>query len=225
MDVYKQKQEAVSLTQAIFTKVRNDILNNQYRAGEKLKESEISKELCVSRTPVREALQQLAMKGYVSRIPNRGIEVNEITEQDMRDVINLLVVIEPIAIQWAVERISEEDIEELDELCNLMEFFCFKGNTEKVFELDTKFHEIIYKSIHNRYFEHTLMHFHLLLKTQRKSMIEREWHVNEILYEHRLILGAFIEKDIENAIQHSVNHNKALQEILIKNSNDGRIRC
>ena len=58
-----------------FTVLRDKILNEEYTQGQKLNEVALSKELNISRTPIREALKQLELEGLVKSIPNKGVYV------------------------------------------------------------------------------------------------------------------------------------------------------
>lgn len=75
--------EQYSLRGRVFHKLREDILTGKYQEKEELKEAAISKDLGVSRTPVREALRQLELEGLVRIVPNKGAYVNGITSQDI----------------------------------------------------------------------------------------------------------------------------------------------
>ena len=75
-----------SLRGRVFNKLREDILAGNYEENCELKEAAISKELGVSRTPVREALRQLELEGLVSIIPNKGAYVKGITAKDIYDI-------------------------------------------------------------------------------------------------------------------------------------------
>lgn len=127
MDLLDQKKENKSLTTIIFEKVREDILNDVYSDGEKIVEAKLADELGVSRTPVREALKQLELDGLVESIPNRGVIVKGITEQDIADIYTIRIAIEGIAANWSVRRISEEEVASLKEVYELMEFYTARG--------------------------------------------------------------------------------------------------
>ena len=75
--------ENTSLRSRVFHQIRNDILNGKYQKGDELTESALGKALGVSRTPVREALRQLALEGLVENVPNRGTFVTGISSQDV----------------------------------------------------------------------------------------------------------------------------------------------
>lgn len=206
MDLFDQKKENKSLTSLIFDKLRDDILNDVYLTGEKIVEAKLADELGVSRTPVREALKQLELDGLVDNIPNRGVVVKGISIQDIHDIYTIRVAIEGIAARWAVERMNDNVIGDLSEIYELMEFYTFKNDTDKIFELNTKFHETIYIATQSRYLEQVLRDFQLFIKTTRSRSLKCDGRSQQALIEHKAILEGFIEKDAEKAYLATVNH-------------------
>lgn len=206
MDLFDQKKENKSLTSIIFEKIREDILNDQYKHGEKIVEAKLAEELGVSRTPVREALKQLELDGLVENIPNRGVIVKGISDQDIYDIFTIRMAIEGIAAQWAVERMSEEELAQLKEVCELMEFYTLKADVSKIFELNTKFHEIIYMATKSRYLEHVLRDFQLFIKSTRNKSLRTEGRMATALIEHKKILEAFLDRDAETAVAMLTEH-------------------
>lgn len=206
MDLFDQKKENKSLTSIIFEKIREDILNDQYKHGEKIVEAKLAEELGVSRTPVREALKQLELDGLVENIPNRGVIVKGISQQDIYDIFTIRMAIEGIAAQWAVERMSDDEINQLKEVFELMEFYTLKGDVTKIFELNTKFHEIIYMATKSRYLEHVLRDFQLFIKSTRNKSLRSEGRMHTALDEHKSILTAFLNKDAETAVSMLTKH-------------------
>lgn len=206
MDLFDQKKENKSLTSIIFEKIREDILNDQYKHGEKIVEAKLAEELGVSRTPVREALKQLELDGLVENIPNRGVIVKGISDQDIYDIFTIRMAIEGIAAQWAVERMSEEELAQLKEVCELMEFYTLKSDVSKIFELNTKFHEIIYMATKSRYLEHVLRDFQLFIKSTRNKSLRTEGRMDTALIEHKKILDAFLDRDAETAVAMLTEH-------------------
>ncbi|HOA79529.1 MAG TPA: GntR family transcriptional regulator, partial [Defluviitaleaceae bacterium] len=120
-DLTKEVSDKYSLQGRVFHKIREDILNGKYKSGDSIKEVVVSKELGVSRTPVREALKQLELEGLVISIPNKGTVVAGITEQDIIDIYAIRSLIEGLAARWAAIRISEEQLKQLEEIINDIE--------------------------------------------------------------------------------------------------------
>lgn len=209
----------LSLTSKIFNIIRDDILNGKYSEGEKLVEAKLAEELGVSRTPVREALKQLELDGMVENIPNRGVIVKGITKQDIQDIFTIRTAIEGIAAAWAVERITEEELQDLKEAYELMEFYAFKKDIEKFAEFNTKFHETIYKATKSRYLEQVLKDFQYYMKQSRKKSLQIEGRMEDALREHKEILDAFLERNkekAEKALTMHVNNSKKNAEQLGK---------
>lgn len=211
MDLFDQKKENKSLTSIIFDRIREDILNDQYATGSKIIEAKLADELGVSRTPVREALKQLELDGLVENIPNRGVVVKGISKQDISDIYTIRQAIEGIAATWCVERITDQEVQELKEIFDLMEFYTFKKDVEKISELNTRFHEVIYHSTKSRYLEHVLKDFQIFIKSTRNKSLKSEGRLDEALEEHRRIIEAIMAKDVEAAktsIAHHVDKSK-----------------
>lgn len=210
-----------SLTNLIFEKVRDDILNDVYTLGDKLVESKLADELGVSRTPVREALKQLELDGLVESIPNRGVIVKGLSDQDIYDIYSVRISIESIAAELAVERMTPEDLKELADICDLMEFFTMKNDSDKIFELNTQFHEKIYSCTKSRYLEHILKDFQIFIKSTRLESLKTKGRLEIALSEHKAILEAFKNHDKEAAkraiSKHIVSAQKNVYELLNSN--------
>ncbi|QEK10907.1 GntR family transcriptional regulator [Crassaminicella thermophila] len=222
-DILKEDSTGLSLTAKIFNILREDILNGKYAEGEKLGEAKLAEELGVSRTPVREALKQLELDGIVENKPNRGVIVLGISKQDIEDIYTIRAAIEGIAARWAVERITEEELNELKETYELMEFYTFKNDVEKFAELNTKFHETIYKATKSRYLEQVLKDFQYYMKKTRRKSLQVEGRIKESLEEHKVILDAFFKKDAEaaqNALTIHVENSRKNVEQNVKNQNN-----
>lgn len=125
-----------SLRGRVFHRIREDILSGKYKEHEELKEVAIGEELGVSRTPVREAFRQLELEGLIQMIPNKGAYVTGITTQDVRDIYMIRSYMEGLCARWAAEKISKEQLAEMEENIFLSEFHASKGHLEQMAELD-----------------------------------------------------------------------------------------
>lgn len=217
MDLLDRKKENRSLTTIIFEHIREDILNLRYEIGEKLVEAKLAEEIGVSRTPVREALKQLELDGLVENLPNRGVIVKGISQQDIEDIYTIRIEIEGIAAKWAVERMSADDLDELKEIYELMEFYTAKNDPDRIFDLNTRFHETIYKTTKSRYLEYVLKDFQIFLRRTRMASLKTDGRLMVALEEHRQILQAFIDNDSHMAYEKIVEHIRMSRNNVLKN--------
>jgi DNA-binding GntR family transcriptional regulator len=193
--------------------LRNDIVNGLYPKGYKLNEIKIAKEMDISRTPVREALKQLELEGLIDSIPNRGAVVVGISDQDVKDLCAMRQSIEDVAIRFAIDRMSTDDVEKLEDIYDLMAFYTKKADVDKVFDLNTSFHETIYQTLNSPQLESLLKHFQDLLSISRYQSLNREGRIQATLDEHGRILDAIKSGNAELAATEVTNHHSKLEYI------------
>ena len=192
MDHYaggKEEIDRYSLRGRVFNKIREDILAGNYGEKDELREAVISKELGVSRTPVREALRQLELEGLVSIIPNKGAYVNGITSKDIYDIYVIRSYLEGLCAKWACKHITKEQIE----------FHIQKEHWEQIYELDNRFHLNLYKACGSKILEHILSDYHHYVERVRKNTLSSKERARTASAEHKAILEAVINKDEELA--------------------------
>jgi len=194
-------------------------LYGTYSENEELKEATIGAECGVSRTPVREALRQLELEGLVYIVPNKGAYVTGISDKDTRDIYVIRSYLEGLAARWACERISEEEIEGLEEIVYLSEFHAKKKHYDQLVELDNKFHESIYHASGSKILEHELTTFHQYLERIRKESLKREERALQSNEEHRAILEAVRQRNGDLA--EKLAHKHIIQTIENMNKNRG----
>jgi len=190
----------------LFSQLRKDILQGKFAQGYKLIEQQICSEYNVSRTPVREAFKQLEMEGLIETIPNRGAFVIGFTKQDIRDMFELRKAYEIQAVKWAIERISEDEFNALEETFEFMEFYTSKKDIEKMLNINTSFHQLIYKASHNKMLQHILSSYQLYIKYTRGNVVFGEDYLPSLLAEHRKIFEAFQESDVEKGVKATEEH-------------------
>jgi len=202
LDKYNLQSEVndkYSLRGRVFHKIREDILNGRYSQNEAMKELQISKELGVSRTPVREALRQLELEGLVTIIPNKGAVVSGISAKDISDIYAIRSLIEGLSAQWAAQNITNEQLDELEEIVYLSEFHLSKGHIDQLYELDNKFHEMLYEASGSKVLRHVLSDFHHYVQRIRKSSLSAQDRARKSIGEHKAILDALRKGNSEEA--------------------------
>ncbi|MCE3267132.1 MAG: transcriptional regulator, GntR family [Solirubrobacterales bacterium] len=112
-DSQDQALRIVSIADRVYEQLRDRITHGELEAGSRLHQANISSELGVSRTPVREALARLAADGLVELLPNRGARVADVSLADMRTSYEARLGVEPLAARFAAERREPEDLERI----------------------------------------------------------------------------------------------------------------
>lgn len=204
----KDGRDKYSLRGRVFQSIREDILSGRYEQNTELKEAAIGAELGVSRTPVREALRQLELEGLVTIIPNRGAYVNMITAKDVQDIYVIRSMLEGLCARWATRSITEEQLDSMEETLCLSEYHTSKKNYEKLYELDSLFHEQLYEAGGSRILNHILSDFHDYVKMVRKVTISASGRSVTSTEEHRAIFEAIKEKDPDKAEELAKEHVK-----------------
>ncbi len=191
----KEFTSGFSLTDEISDVLRERILKGEYGIGEKIKENQISAELRVSRTPIRDAFKQLESEGLIDYIPNRGCFAKGFTKQDVEDIYTVREALEKIAVRWSVERINDKEVKDLEEQCELMELYTKRLDSQKVLELNTYFHDVIYNSSRSRFLAQVLRSYKEYLDKTRKSVFYEQEFLEAIQREHSEIFEAIKARD------------------------------
>ncbi len=210
----------LSLEERVFAELEESILSGEIEAGTRLKEQELSLRLGVSRTPVRGALQRLADEGLLEIMANRSAVVRGMSTEDLEDTYRIRMRLEGLASRMATLRMSGEDKEELKQSVELAEFYIQKKDAEHLKELDTAFHNIIYRASGNRLLCKILSDLHRNIKAYRKRSLSDEERVAKSVFEHREILTAIINGDAEEADRLTSLHIERAMENLMKNVNN-----
>src|SRR5699024_11058477 len=133
----------------VFNTLRRAILRGELKPGERLMEIQLANKLGVSRTPIREAIRKLELEGLVLMIPRKGAEVAKISEKSLRDVLEVRCSLEELAIELACQRMSDEEIEELQKAQDDFRSAVESGNVMRIAEADEAYHDVIFKGTGN----------------------------------------------------------------------------
>jgi DNA-binding GntR family transcriptional regulator len=135
---------------SVYQLIREDIIEGRLKPNERLVAADLARRHGTSTNPVREALQLLRGEGFVTFALNRGARVRPIDQDFVRDIYEIGVLIEPALTRWFVGMATEEDIDELELLQDLIEENDF-ADPLRHSELDTAFHTVMYRRHYNRH--------------------------------------------------------------------------
>ena len=188
-----------SLEEKVYFVLEEEIISGKYQRGDALTEMSLCKKLGVSRTPVRAALQRLCKEGLIEISPNRGAIVIGVTEDDLGDAYRIRMRLEGLASALATERITDKEKSELKETLELSEFYLKKGDAEKLKELDTIFHKIIYNASGSRLLCKILSDLHSNIRSYRKLSLNVPGRLENSVDEHVEIYNAIVNGAQEEA--------------------------
>jgi DNA-binding GntR family transcriptional regulator len=196
MEIIDSEKNGQPLSAGLYQEIQKDILSGEIESGSKLTEAAVCKRYGVSRTPVREAFRQLEADGLIENIPNRGAFVTGLTKRDISDLFDLRTLFEMQAVEWAIRRMDDEDIDVLREIVEFMEFYTLKDDVEKVLSFNTKFHNTIYSGTKDRMIQRTLSTYQIYIKHSAPSKSFSPDYLKTILDEHKAIFAAFETRNV-----------------------------
>ena len=198
-DISLNTNEYLPLREVVFNTLREAILTGELEPGEHLMEVKLANKLGVSRTPIREAIRKLELEGLVHIIPNKGAFVEGVTLQDIKDIYEIRTLLEGLCARWAAERITQEQLEELEEIVFLSDFHYSKENWDQILELDNRFHEMVYEACASKELTRVLRDYHHYLQRIRRITLEEKARAHASINEHRAIAEALKARDARTA--------------------------
>ena len=144
------------LHEKVSARLRQAILDGEFKPGEWIRQKNVADELGVSQIPVREALKELVAEGYVEHIPYRGVRVVKYTVEDVADIYAQRACLESRAAREAARKITPEELLELDEMLTFMEEHEAPEHIKVYREYNRTFHETIYRLSQREYLVRTL---------------------------------------------------------------------
>jgi DNA-binding GntR family transcriptional regulator len=194
------------LRDIVFETLREAIIAGQLRPGERLMEVQIAEELGVSRTPVREAIRKLELEGFVIMVPRKGAYVSDMSIKDVTDVFEIRRALEGLAAELAAERMTEDELEELERLLVRTAETTTKLDVSSTVDMDTGFHQVIYEASRNEKLSDMLYHLREQIQRFRTQSLSRPGRLRRVLVEHQEIVDALQQRDAELARQLAEQH-------------------
>lgn len=189
-----------SLALKAYTEIRQKILSSQIAPKTRLKEEFWAKKLSVSRMAIRETLTRLLGEQLVTLGPKGGYFVSSLTPADIAEIRELREILELGALRLAREKISREQIGQLEKICDDFTSMVRRGYFAGACEADLKFHETLLECAGNKRLYHTYINSHIPLFHQqltKNSQFENDYELTD--KEHRAIVKALKEKNAATA--------------------------
>ena len=198
--------EYLPLRDVVFNTLRQAILRGELKPGERLMEIQLANKLGVSRTPIREAIRKLELEGLVLMIPRKGAEVAEITEKSLRDVLEVRRALEELAVQLACEKITKEEICELERVAKEFQQVVNSSDITEIAEVDVCFHDIIYTATDNQKLIQLLNNLREQMYRYRVEYLKRDGVFPQLIAEHEAIIRHIENNEKEKATEVMCRH-------------------
>ena len=200
--------EYLPLRDVVFNTLRRAILRGELKPGERLMEIQLANKLGVSRTPIREAIRKLELEGLVLMIPRKGAEVAEITEKNLRDVLEVRCALEELAVQLACDRIDRERVRELHAAAAHFRDILGSDDITQIAAADEAFHDVIFKATGNDRLIQLLNNLREQMYRYRIEYLKKKECYPQLLKEHATIMKAIEEHDKDKATRITGQHIK-----------------
>ncbi len=190
------------LREQIVDQLRNEVVSGRLVAGERLSEASLVKRFNVSRTPIREALQQLTHEGLLYARPNCGVSVADEPCDALRElVIPIRRTIETFALQAFFDQLEEEDFRQWEEILLRMESACRRRDYPAIAEQDLAFHRSIIRRVAMPELEAIWSAIVVRVRSHFRETQRDYADPMEILAEHTRIMEVFRSGDLEASIE------------------------
>lgn len=194
--------EHLGLKDTAYDIIKQKLLTGEIRPGSRVREDLLAEELSMSRTPVREAINQLSGIGFVEIIPRKGIFAVTYSLEELKDLIHVREQLSILSVRQCCERMNAKQIESVEKILVEYETACIKDEPVQRGLLDGQFHKALARYSRNK----TLYQY--LSEVEDKAIYARnmqnyDYYRNgmEPLHEHEKILKYIKEKNVEDAVE------------------------
>jgi DNA-binding GntR family transcriptional regulator len=210
--------DGASLADQAYFAIRGLIVSLELAPGAAIREPELTAQLGIGRTPIREALRRLALERLVEVYPRRGMFVTTVDVRDLARLCEVRAVLEPEAARLAAERATKPDLEELNALIEEL-LDPRRRDDRALIDLDERIHRTIYRTSHNQLLEETLEWYYTHALRIWMLALEETGELQAAVLEHRSLLEAVALGKGEVAAQimrdHVDHFEEAMRRVLL----------
>jgi DNA-binding GntR family transcriptional regulator len=181
------------------------IMSGRLKPGERVVESSLARQLGVSQAPVREAIRDLVLLGFLETEPYKGTSVRSFTAEGLREVYTVRAALESLAARLAASRLTDDDIKTLHRILDDMIATGKNRETEQMVRLDNEFHGTVIRISGNKLLDQlwqTLQFGYWTIVTTRLS----SYNLEELAARHGELLEAIATRDPDKASRAMQRH-------------------
>ncbi len=209
-----EQADPPTLADQAYAVIQQAILDESYQPGDHLSVPAISKDLGISRSPVREAILRLEQEGLVQTIPRRGAVVVGVTFIELQRLYEVREVLEGLAARLAAERATDAQIAELQRKCVEHRKAIDAGDVPAHMAVDLAFHELMFEAASNHYVAEMRRELQNQIRLGLTSTAAVPGNPPKALEEHERILEAIVARDPAGAEDAARTHVQRIIETL-----------
>ena len=199
-------QKSPSLVQKVREQLEDDIVEGRLRPGVQLYVDEIAAQFEVSRTPVREALQQLEASGLVEVLPKRGTYVSSLSVSSLIEMFEVMAELEAMCARLAARRADTAMQTDLALAMQECEHQAQAGKPNDYYHANEAFHQLVYQASGNQYLSQQTLGLKNRLKPYRRMQLQVRDRLAQSVAEHRALVHAIQHGDAEAAASAARDH-------------------
>lgn len=200
-----EKKQGETAREYAYRTLKYNIVSLELKPGSMVSETELATEMGLSRTPVREALIELAKCGIVEIFPQKGSYVSMIDREQVDESRFIRLVLEKAVVELICDRDEEVSLEALRHNVKLQEFYLEEGNDEEIWNLDNEFHRLLFEICHKmrayELMQGMVAHFDRVRNLRISTVRDVK-----VVEDHRKLYEAMVERDKKNAIDILTKH-------------------
>ena len=216
--IHKKK----SLRQEVYESLRKSILHGKMKPGQHLVEEQLAGHAGISRTPVREAFHKLEKDDLVTRLPKGGYAVKKFTKEDVEEIFGIRSALESYAAYLATLHMAPEKIAMLESKLKESEDALEKGENDKAVQLNTEFHDLLYKSCKSKKLVEMINTFRDYFYRYRSALLHMQDGMSQSTKDHRQMLEAMKKKNPRLAERLVRRHLARGKELILREIDEGR---
>lgn len=188
----------------VLSTLRSAILGGSLAGGTRLVQTELAAELEVSTTPVREALRDLATEGLVYFDPHRGAVVRSLDINEVREIYELRITLEPLMVRRTIERSTDEQLDRAEQLARRMRD---ETNPSVWVDLNREFHAVFSEMEEGSRLAGIMASLRDSASAYVGLSLEaRPEQIPQANQEHAKLVRLYRERDVEAAIELTLQH-------------------
>ncbi|WP_068674822.1 GntR family transcriptional regulator [Oceanobacillus sp. Castelsardo] len=207
-----------SLGEIIAGYLKKDIYNKKIKFGERLIEADLAERFDVSRSTIREAFKILEQEELVFSKSRKGTFVSDFTEQDLNEMIELRLIIEPRAFVNAVSILNEENFRDLEQMIEKMKDTAEKSDWNALFDLDMQFHQYVVSMSDNSRMIKIYESINVQMRVYLAHLDQYYSSPKSFYQEHKELFDTLLKKDASLVEKKTIEHITNVGEKLLQNS-------